>query len=79
MAKHFNDPVVKPPRGVAVKHAVLVAKHMAQKPLRVGDGGVAHDLVCGQDVHGLGLECLGKRRRQPGHREDQGPTARGRI
>ena len=65
MAKHFNHPVVKPPCGVAVEYAVLVAKlHMAQKPLRVGDGGVAQSGLQ-PDVHGLGLNVW-----------DSPPTAR---
>ena len=65
LAKDFNHPVVKPPRGVAVQHAVLMAKlDVPQQPLRFGDGGVTHDLVCGQDVHSLGLSLSNGQKHQ---------------
>ena len=63
-----------------MQHTVLVAKpHIAQQPLSVSDGGVPHNLVCRQNVHGLGLECLGLPRRQPSDRQDHDATAQGRI
>ena len=38
-----------------MQHPILVPQfHMANQTLRLGDGGVAQDLVCRKDLDGLG-------------------------
>ena len=56
VAEDIHLAVVIPPGRIAMQHPVLMPQHhIPNQTLRFGDGWVAQDLVCCEDLHGL---CL---------------------
>jgi hypothetical protein len=48
----------------------VAKQNIPQESLRVRDGWVAHDLICRQNVHGLGLHLVVRQPHCRGKKED---------